>query len=63
MTATNDGDQTPRVKPDERAWLEAQRTVAERNEQVRKAGMAARNAREQREKAALLRSERDGIYR
>jgi hypothetical protein len=63
MTASNDADHTPRVKPDDRAWLEAKRAVDERNDRARKAGMAARTAREQREKAALRRSERDGIYR
>lgn len=63
MTASNNGEHTPRVKPDERAWLEAKRTVADRNDRARKAGMATRNAREQREKAALRRSEQDGIYR
>ena len=63
MTTSNDDEHTPRVKPDERGWLEAKRAVADRNERVRKAGMAARKAREQRERAALGRSERDGIYR
>ena len=63
MSASNDAEHTPRVKPDGRAWLEARSAVADRNERVRKAGMAARKAREQREKAALRRSERDGVYR
>ena len=63
MSASNDAEHTPRVKPDGRAWLEAQRAVADRNERVRKAGMATRKAREQREKAARGRSERNGIHR
>lgn len=63
MTASSDGAHTPRVKPDERGWVEAKRAVNDRNERARAAGKAARNAREEREKAALRRSERDGIYR
>jgi len=63
MTDTNDGEHKPRVKPDDRAWLEAKRAVADRNDRARTAGKAARSAREEREKAALRRSERDGIYR
>ena len=63
MTASNDAETTPRAKPGESAWLEAKRAIADRNDQARKTGKAERSAREESQKAALRRSERNGIYR
>ena len=62
-TASNDAPETPRTKSGEGAWLEAKRAIADRNDQARKAGKAERSAREQRQKAALRRSELNGVYR
>jgi hypothetical protein len=62
MTASNDAAETPR-KTGEGAYLEAKRAIADRNDQARKAGKAERSTREQNERAALLRSERNGVYR
>jgi hypothetical protein len=63
MTASDDAAQPPRKKPAGDAWLEAKRAVADRNDEARKAGKAERSAREQRQRAALNRSERNGVYR
>jgi hypothetical protein len=54
---------TPRPKSGDAAWNEAKRAIADRNDEARKAGKAERDAREQRRKAALRQSERDGVYR
>jgi hypothetical protein len=63
MSAANDEGQPPRKKPSGDAWLEAKRAVADRNDEARKAGKAERSAREQRQRVALQRSEKDGVYR
>ena len=63
MTASNDPPLTPRTKSGEEAWLEAKRAIADRNDQAQKAGMAERSAREERRKAAVRRSEQNGVYR
>ena len=61
-------DPTPnedvRVPPDDSAWREAQRSVAQRNDEARKAGRAQREENER--KAAATRRARDeqhGVYR
>jgi hypothetical protein len=63
MTASNDAAETPRTKTGEGAWLEAKRAIADRNDQARKTGKAERSAREENQKAQMLRSERNGVYR
>jgi hypothetical protein len=62
--APDSDDNTVRVPPDDTAWREAQRSVAERNEAASKAGKAKREAHE-RELAAARRTldERGQVYR
>ena len=62
MTDSNDTAETPRTKRGEGAWLEAKRAIADRNDRARKAGKAERSAREERQKTAMRRSERNGVY-
>ena len=58
-----DEQQSKPAKTGEAAWLEAKRSVSDRNDEARKTGKAERSAREQRQKAALQKEERNGIYR
>jgi hypothetical protein len=58
MNSRAEADQNPRTRPDGSAWADAQRLVADRNEQARKAGKQRREAHERR-LAALRRSARE----
>jgi hypothetical protein len=59
MTA-EDPVRSVRVPPDGSAWREAQRRVAERNEQTRREGKLQRQEQERR-LAALRSAARDGV--
>ena len=61
MTDRADNESTPRTKPTERAWLDAKRAVAARNDAARKAGKQQRAAHE-RQIEELRRTAR-GVYR
>lgn len=59
-----DGNDSPHVGPNGDAWLEAQRTVRERNDEARRAGKEERAETDRR--AAVTRHEEDkkgDIYR
>lgn len=61
---TDSTEQNPQpAKTGDAAWLEAKRTVSDRNDEARKNGKAERTAREQRQKAVLRQEEEKGIYR
>ncbi len=57
-----DNADTPRTKPTDRAWLDAKKDVADRNEQARRNGKAERTERE-RQVAEYKRSEKGDVYR
>ena len=57
MKDAGDAEHGRRTRPDGSAWADAQRLVAERNEQARKAGKQRREAHERR-LAALRRGAR-----
>ena len=63
MTDSSEAQHTPRERPTGRAWVDAQRRVADRNDEAQKAGKAERTAREKREREARDRAERNGVYR
>jgi hypothetical protein len=64
MSEERDTDDTRRVPPDGRGWREAQRRVAERNDQARKAGKAERAEHERQIAEMHRRAERnDNVYR
>jgi hypothetical protein len=57
----NDG--TPRARPDGSAWQEAQRKVADRNDEARKRGREERAQTDRRDAKKRSDAERGGIYR
>ena len=61
MSEPTESRDTARVKPTGRAFLDAKREVAERNERAQKAGKAERDAHE-RQAAARRRAQTD-VYR
>ena len=63
MTESTDAQPSKPAKTGDAAWLEAKRSVADRNDEARKNGKAERTAREQRQRAALAKEERNGVYR
>ena len=54
-------ESAPRVKPTDRAWLDAKKDVADRNDATRKAGKKEREAHE-KHIAAIRRSDKT-VYR
>jgi hypothetical protein len=52
-----------RVPPDESGWLEAQRSVAERNETARAAARVQRESHQRELDAQRAERERDTVYR
>jgi F0F1-type ATP synthase membrane subunit b/b' len=64
MSGTDDTGRSERVPPDGRAWRDAQRRIAERNDKAQKRGREQRAAHE-RQQQALRRAQekRGGVYR
>ena len=62
MSEQTDATNVPRTKPTDRAWLDAKRDVADRNDRARKAGKAERAAHD-RQIADLRRADRANIER
>jgi hypothetical protein len=58
-----DTDGERRVKPDDSAWREAQRSMTERNDQARKDGKDARASQERALAAQRAARERGKVYR
>ena len=51
-----------RPRPDGRAWREAQRLTAERNDEARKRGRQERSDGEKRDAARRVAAERGGVH-